>query len=144
MSDVVTRPVAGATCHHGWMDAGQDAPADSFEQALSDAIDSLPSPFREQLGTVAVVIEDWPTPDQLASVHAWGLFGLYEGVPRTAYGADQAAWPSRITLFRGPLMRANRSPDGLRAAVAETLRHELGHHLGISDARLEELERGGR
>jgi predicted Zn-dependent protease with MMP-like domain len=117
---------------------------DPFEAALADAIESLPEPFREQLATVAVVIEEWPTPDQLASVHAWGLFGLYQGVPRTAYGADAAPWPSRITLFRGPLMRANPSPDRLREAVAETLRHELGHHLGLSDARLRELEQGHR
>lgn len=116
--------------------------ADPFEDALADAIDSLPSPFREELESVAVVIQEWPTPDQLASVDAWGLFGLYQGVPRTAYGADQAAWPSRITLFRGPLMRANPSPQRLREAVAATLRHELGHHLGLSDARLRELERG--
>ena len=114
---------------------------DPFETALGEAVATLPSPFREQLETVAVVVQEWPTPDQLASVHAWGLYGLYQGVPRTTYGADHAAWPSRITLFRGPLMRANRSPDRLRAAVAETLRHELGHHLGISDARLAELER---
>jgi predicted Zn-dependent protease with MMP-like domain len=118
-------------------------PGDLFERALADAIDGLPSPFREQLDSVAVVIQDWPTPDQLASVDAWGLFGLYQGVPRTAYGADQAAWPSRITLFRGPLMRANPSPARLRDAVGATLRHELGHHLGLSDARLRELERGG-
>jgi predicted Zn-dependent protease with MMP-like domain len=115
---------------------------DPFETALGEAIDSLPAPFREQLETVAVVVQEWPTPAQLASVHAWGLFGLYEGVPRTAYGADQAAWPSRITLFRGPLLRANRTPERLREAVAATLRHELGHHLGLSDARLRELERG--
>jgi predicted Zn-dependent protease with MMP-like domain len=117
---------------------------DPFESALADAIDGLPSPFREQLDTVAVVIQEWPTPDQLASVHAWGLFGLYQGVPRTAYGADMAAWPSQIILFRGPLMRAHPSPARLRDAVAETLRHELGHHLGLSDARLRELEQGGR
>lgn len=125
-------------------DALDTQPADPFEVALADAIDSLPPPFREQLDTVAVVIQDWPTPDQLASVHAFGLYGLYQGVPRTAYGADGAPWPSEITLFRGPLMRANPSAARLRAAVAETLRHELGHHLGLSDQRLRELEQGGR
>ncbi len=123
-------------------DATTTAGPDPFEMVLAEAIDGLPAPFREQLGTVAVVIQDWPTPEQLASVHAWGLYGLYEGVPRTAYGADLAPWPSRITLFRGPLMRANRSSAGLREAVAATLRHELGHHLGLSDERLRELERG--
>ena len=122
----------------------REGDTDPFEDALADAIDGLPSPFREHLDSVAVVVQDWPTPDQLASVHAWGLFGLNEGVPRTAYGAEQAAWPSRITLFRGPLMRANPSPQRLREAVAATLRHELGPHLGLSDARLRELARGDR
>jgi predicted Zn-dependent protease with MMP-like domain len=41
-------------------------------------------------------------------------------------------------------VRANRSPARLRAAVGETLRHEVAHHLGISDARLQELERERR
>ncbi len=117
---------------------------DPFEIALDAAIEELPEPFRSQLESVAIVIQDEPTPSQLASVHAWGLFGLYQGVPRTAYAADGAPAPSKITLFRGPLMRANRSPERLRAAVGETLRHEVAHHLGISDARLQELERQRR
>jgi predicted Zn-dependent protease with MMP-like domain len=116
-------------------------PVDPFEAALEEAIAELPEPFRSQLDSVAIVIDEEPTAAQLASVHAWGLFGLYQGVPRTAYAADAAATPSKITLFRGPLMRANRSPQRLRAAVGETLRHEVAHHLGISDARLKELDR---
>ena len=116
-------------------------PIDPFEVALDEAIAELPEPFRGQLDSVAIVIEDEPTRAQLASVHAWGLFGLYQGVPRTVYGAEAAPAPSKITLFRGPLMRANRTPERLRAAVGETLRHEVAHHLGISDARLKELER---
>ncbi len=132
------RAVSGAVRHHVSVDVSQSV--DPFELALDSAIEELPDPFRGQLGSVAIVIEDEPTRSQLASVHAWGLYGLYEGVPRTAYGADAAAVPSKITLFRGPLMRANRTPEGLRDAVGETLRHEVAHHLGISDARLQELE----
>ena len=71
-----------------------------------------PSQFRDQLGSVAIVIEDEPTPAQLAAVGARGLYGLYQGVPRTAYGAEQAAVPSKITIFRGPLERTHRTPDG--------------------------------
>lgn len=119
-------------------------PIDPFEVALDEAIDDLPEPFREQLASVAIVIEEEPSSAQLASVGARDLFGLYLGVPRTAYGADAAASPSKISLFRGPLMRANRTPERLRAAVGETLRHEVAHHLGISDARLQELERDRR
>jgi predicted Zn-dependent protease with MMP-like domain len=120
-----------------------DAP-DPFETALAAAIDRLPDDFREQLRTVAIVVADEPSPEELASVGAPGLFGLYRGVPRTVLGAGHAAIPSVITLYRGPLERAYRGPAGLVYGVEETLRHELAHHLGISDARLDELQRGGR
>jgi predicted Zn-dependent protease with MMP-like domain len=112
-----------------------------IEAMVVDAIERLPAPFREQLGSVAIVIEDEPTPEQLASVSAHGLYGLYQGVPRTVYGADLAQVPSKITIFRGPLVRANRTPERLGAAVADTVYHEIAHHLGISDSRLHELRR---
>ena len=84
-------------------------PDDPFEAALDAAIDALPAPYRDQLASVAIVVEQEASREQLASVGVRGLFGLYQGVPRTALGADLAPVPSKITLFRGPLMRAN--PD---------------------------------
>jgi predicted Zn-dependent protease with MMP-like domain len=117
-----------------------DGPTDAdIEDMVVDALDRLPSPFRQQLGSVAIVVEEEATPAQLAAVRAHGLYGLYQGVPRTAYSADSAPLPSKITIFRGPLVRANRGPERLAAAVAETVYHEIAHHLGISDARLHEL-----
>ena len=110
-----------------------------IEDMVVDAIERLPAPFRDQLGSVAIVIEDEATPEQLATVGAHGLYGLYQGVPRTRYGAESAASPSKITIFRGPLVRANPTPERLAAAVQETVYHEIAHHLGISDARLHEL-----
>ena len=47
---------------------------------MFDALEALPAPFRDRLGTVAIVIEDEATPEQLASVGAYGLYGLYQGV----------------------------------------------------------------
>jgi predicted Zn-dependent protease with MMP-like domain len=85
------------------------------------------------------VIEEEPSPEQLASVSAGGLFGLYQGVPRTVYGAEGAQLPSKITIFRQPLLRASRSPGQLASAVSRTVYHEIAHHFGISEARLEEL-----
>ncbi len=116
--------------------------AADIEDLVIDALDRLPAPFREQLGSVAIVVEEEPTADQLASVGAHGLYGLYHGVPRTTYGADQAQSPSKITIFRGPLARANPTPARFAAAVTDTVYHEIAHHLGISDARLHELRRG--
>jgi len=116
--------------------------ADAWSTWIDEAVESLPDVFRAQLASVAIVVEDEATPGQLASVGAHGLFGLYQGVPRSAWGADGAAVPSKITLFRGPLERAHLDPERLRQAVIDTLHHEIAHHLGISDARLGELERG--
>jgi predicted Zn-dependent protease with MMP-like domain len=110
-----------------------------LEAFVIDALDNLPAPFREQLGSVAIVIEDEATAEQLASVGAPGLFGLYQGIPRTALSADGAPSPSKITIYRGPLMRAYRDPVALAAAVADTVYHEIAHHFGISDRRLQEL-----
>ena len=114
-----------------------------LETLVVDALEKLPAEFRTRLGSVAIVIEDEPTPGQLESVRAHGLYGLYQGVPRTAWAADQASVPSKITIFRGPLTRAHRTPERLAAGVADTVYHEIAHHFGISDARLHEL-RGGR
>jgi predicted Zn-dependent protease with MMP-like domain len=115
-----------------------------LETLVIDALERLPSPFREQLGSVAIVIEDEPSPDELASVGARGLFGLYHGIPRTVLSADKAPSPSKITIYRGPLTRAYRDPAALAAAVTDTVYHEIAHHFGISDARLEELRRARR
>lgn len=117
---------------------------DAFEAALLAAIERLPDAYRAQLETVALVVADEPTAEELASTGARGLLGLYRGVPRTTPGASHAPVPSVITLYRRPLERTYRSPAALVAGVEETLRHELAHHLGISDARLVELKHGTR
>jgi predicted Zn-dependent protease with MMP-like domain len=112
-----------------------------FDQAIERTIATLPDAYVERLGSVAIVVEDEPTPSQLASVGARGLYGLYQGVPRTRWGADNAAVPSKITLFRGPLVRSSRSMSSLAKAVEATLLHEIAHHFGISDDRIHELQR---
>ena len=101
-----------------------DPSDDDIEDMVFDALERLPAPFRDQLGSVAIVIEDQASPEQLASVGARGLYGLYQGVPRTRWSAD------------------NGTPERLAAAVTDTVYHEIAHHFGISDARLHELERG--
>ena len=122
------------------MESATPGAADPFEEALAAALESLPEPYRRELDSVAIVIQDEPDAAQLESVGARGLLGLYQGVPRTAYGADGAPVASKITLFRGPLTRAYRGQGALREGVRETLEHEVAHHLGISDARLGELK----
>ena len=113
-----------------------------FEQLVERALAGIPMPFAAALDEVAIVIEEAPTAEQLRDndlpPDEW-LYGLYEGVPRTDYGADWVEVPNRITLFRLPLEADFPDPDELADEVWVTVVHELAHHLGIDDDRLHEL-----
>jgi predicted Zn-dependent protease with MMP-like domain len=114
----------------------------AFERLVDRALASIPEPFRGALTEVAVVVEDEPSLDQLRENDLADddtLYGLYEGVPRTEYAADWAISPNRITLFRWPLEDDFADPDALEEEVRMTVIHELAHHLGIDDERLDEL-----
>ncbi len=113
-----------------------------FEQLVDRALAAIPEPFRSALADVAIVIDDEPSAEQrqdngLAPDEM--LYGLYEGVPRTEYGADLAAAPNRISLFRLPLEEDFPDPAELADEVRITVIHELAHHLGIDDERLTDL-----
>jgi predicted Zn-dependent protease with MMP-like domain len=113
-----------------------------FEDLVEEAIAAIPMPFAAALDEVAIVIEDEPTPDQLAANDldpGETLYGLYEGVPRTEWGADWVSVPNRITLFRLPLETDFTDPDDLADEVWLTVVHELAHHLGIDEDRLRDL-----
>lgn len=121
----------------------RDAPVD-FDEVIDDVLDDLPEAFAKRLASVAIVVEEEATAEQLASVGARGLYGLYQGVPRTRFGVDNVPIPSKITLFRGPLLRAHGTGRRLVRAIEDTLLHEIAHHFGIDDARLHALRAEGR
>ena len=113
-----------------------------FEDQVAEAHAAIPMPFAAALDEVAIVIEDEPTPDQRRDNEMGTddtLYGLYEGVARTEYGADWIAVPNRISLFRLPLEADFADPDDLADEVRLTVIHELAHHLGIDDERLHTL-----
>jgi len=120
--------------------AMRDVPEERFEELVADALDSIPAELGRHMENVAVVVEDWPTTEQLAGRRGT-LLGLYEGIDLTrrspmSYGA---VMPDRITIFRGPLCRLARDEADLARQIRVTVIHEVGHHFGIDDARLHEL-----
>ncbi|CAN5160186.1 metallopeptidase family protein [soil metagenome] len=111
-----------------------------FEQLVERALDRLPAEIRQLLDNVAVVIEDEPSAEQLTlsgTPAGDSLYGLYEGTPGVVYGADWAALPNKISLFRLPLEEDFADPLQLALEVRSTVIHELAHHAGIDDDRLE-------
>lgn len=111
-----------------------------FEELVADALDVIPSELAAEMENVAVVVEEWPRPDQVPG-RGGTLLGLYEGVPLTSRGALTYAGvaPDRITIFRGPLSERAHDEADLAAQVRVTVLHEVGHHFGMTDARLREL-----
>jgi predicted Zn-dependent protease with MMP-like domain len=110
-----------------------------FERIVIRALDGLAPEVAAMLDNVEIIVEDEPTAEQLA-LGRETLFGLYEGVPLTRRGSDyHLVPPDRITIFRGPLERACRSPQSIAREVRITVMHELGHHLGFEESGLESM-----
>jgi len=106
-----------------------------FERLVADALDSLPAGLQAYLDNVDVVVEDVPDVDREGGV----LLGLYEGIPQTERAWGQAALPDRITVFRRPHELRARTKRELAELVRETVVHEIAHHFGIDDDRLDDL-----
>jgi predicted Zn-dependent protease with MMP-like domain len=107
---------------------------EEFESLVADALDTIPPDLRAAMRNVAIFIEDESPPNGPV------LLGLYEGIPLT----DRGDWysgvqPDRITIYRLPILRICQTSDEVVTEVRTTVVHEIAHHFGISDARLDEL-----
>ncbi len=122
--------------------------AEVYELLVQETLNSLPDDLRGQLRNVAIVVEDRPSRRQLAEAGMrppQTLFGLYQGIPQTGRGAWYGnVLPDKITIFRKPIEAYSRSWDDVVRLVRETVLHEIGHHFGLSENRLREIEQGWR
>ena len=112
-----------------------------FEKIVWDAVDALPEAIRSCINNLEMQVEVAPAPDDLVDMDDDELlFGLYEGTPLTERdGSYDMALPDLITIFQEAHEEECDTLDELKAEVARTVRHELAHHFGISDERLDEL-----
>jgi predicted Zn-dependent protease with MMP-like domain len=83
--------------------------------AVEETLDSLPDWVREELGDVAVLVDE---------AHPDGLLGIY----------DPVGGLRRILIFR--------STHPSREEVRRTVLHEIGHHFGMGEEQLAELGYG--
>ena len=115
----------------------------SFDELVAQALQELPPSIQAMLDNVAVTVEERPAPWLLREMGVppgHTLFGLYQGVPRTARTLNyNLVPPDRITIFRAPIEAVSRSPEEVREMVKRVVVHELAHHFGIDDDRLREL-----
>jgi predicted Zn-dependent protease with MMP-like domain len=112
-----------------------------FYDMVERALEGLPPELSALLENVAIVVDDWPNYSTPLVGHDRGetLYGLYEGVPLTERSAGYyGLLPDKITIFRGPLEH-DFPKDMLEEQIRITVVHEIAHHFGLDDERLEEL-----
>jgi len=104
-----------------------------FEELVQDVLAKLPQSFKDRLHNVAIVIEEGTGKGECT--------GFYEGVPLTERKRHcDVEPPAKITLFKRKI-EADCKSRGLSVPqeVKKVILHEIAHHFGIDDDRLEDL-----
>lgn len=105
-----------------------------FEEIVENAWRKIPDHFRFEMDNVAIRIEKEPTREQLQMVRAGTLLGIFEGLPKTAWGqATMGTPPSKITLFQQPILQTALNINKLPELILEVLMHEVAHYFGYND-----------
>jgi predicted Zn-dependent protease with MMP-like domain len=107
-----------------------------FARLVRRALADLPEQYRQRMRNVEIVIED-----ESDAARGEDLLGLYEGVPLTER-REEPYLPDRISIFRKNIEAMTASPKVQAKIVRDTVIHEIAHHFGITDERLDELGRG--
>jgi len=117
-----------------------------FEVIAAEAFRRLPARFRAKCEGVVVRVEDYPTDEVLDSMGIQSeldLLGLFQGVglPFQSESAP-VQMPNMVFLYRVPiLLYWAEHEETLGAIIKHVLVHEIGHHFGLSDSDIEQIER---
>lgn len=109
-----------------------DASPERFEELVEAALTGIPEELRALMENVAIFVEDRGDPPD--------LLGLYEGVPlteRADYGG--LVMPDQISIYRLAILDICEDEQDVIDEVRITVVHEVAHHFGIDDDRLDEL-----
>jgi predicted Zn-dependent protease with MMP-like domain len=105
-----------------------------FEEHVRRAVDSLPPDLRRAMSNVEIVVEEENAEDP-------DLFGLYLGIPLVERDSGYSGvLPDKIAIYRRPLEEEyGDEPALLEEEIRVTVLHEIAHHFGIDEDRLDEL-----
>jgi len=113
----------------------------AFERITAEALSDLPRSIREYVEHMPVLVRDFPDAELLANENVSPqILGIFIGVPRTeAASTAQAREIDRVILFRKNLEKICRTHAELVEQIQITVKHEIGHYLGLDEDDLERL-----
>ncbi|TLG79247.1 metallopeptidase family protein [Methylocystis sp. B8] len=120
---------------------------EDFEALADAAYAALPNRFTRLCEGLVIRVEDFPdeeTLDDMQCESEFDLLGLFRGRGLTlgAHLSETGEQPNMIWLYRRPILDYwADSEDTLEVIVTHVLVHEIGHHFGLTDADMEEIER---
>ena len=117
---------------------------EKFEEIVKEGIEAIPKRFLEKLNNVDICIEEEPTSCQLKKLRTkkgFLIFGLYEGIPQTKRRHYAQVLPDKITIFKKPIERVAKLEKEIKEIVKNTVWHEIAHHFGMDEKRVQEAER---
>ncbi len=124
------------------------APSLADMEAIADeAFAALPASFRLLCEGVVIRVEDFPdeeTLDELQAESEFDLLGLFRGRGLAHRGAmpETGEFPNMVWLYRRPILDYwAEHAETLGHVITHVLVHEIGHHFGLSDEDMEEIER---
>lgn len=117
----------------------------AFERLVDQSVKGLPGHFRELMGNVAFLVEEWPDDDTLDEMEIespYDLLGLYRGVPLEERGfAYGNQLPDTIFLYQAPIEAwCEDTGEDIADVIKETVIHEVGHFFSFSDEEMERIE----
>jgi len=115
-----------------------------FDEAVRVALDNLPRSVREYIADVPVIVEAFPSRELVRQERiSPQILGIFIGVPRTvAAVTEQVPDLDRVILFKSNLEKVCRDRDELIEQIQITVRHEIGHYLGLDEDDLDRLGLG--
>ena len=115
-----------------------------FDLLVEEALDSIPEEFERYMENVVVDVEDRPTRSALRLLGlrgGGGLLGYYHGVPLTRRSVRQLVqMPDHIIIYKVNIERICRTERDIVDQVRRTVLHEVGHHFGLDEDVLRELD----
>jgi predicted Zn-dependent protease with MMP-like domain len=112
-----------------------------FREAVGDALGNLPRSIRDYVDNVPVLVEDFPSDETIDKENVSPqILGIFTGVPRTeASPTQQAPDVDRVIIFKRNLEKVCRDREELIEQIQITVRHEIGHYLGLDEDDMERL-----